>query len=127
MDALPKAAEAALEIDCAAVNACADQYRLRQALDNLVDNALTHGNGSRIVLRGFEQDGMTVLQVEDNGKGIPEQELPHLFKRYYRGSKGKSVGLGLSISREIVLLHQGTITLESAPGKGTTVTIRLPA
>lgn len=126
-DALPKAAEAALEIDCAAVNACADQYRLRQALDNLVDNALTHGNGSRIVLRGFEQDGMTVLQVEDNGKGIPEQELPHLFKRYYRGSKGKSVGLGLSISREIVLLHQGTITLESAPGKGTTVTIRLSA
>lgn len=125
-DALSKAAHTAVEVDCAAIDAYADQYRLRQAIDNLVDNALTHGEGNRIVLRGFERDGATVLQVEDNGKGIPEQEMPHLFKRYYHGSKGKSVGLGLSIAHEIIQLHQGTIGLESVPGHGTTVTIRLP-
>ena len=67
------------------------------------------------------------MQVKDNGKGIPEQELPYLFKRYYRGSKGKSVGLGLSISREIILMHHGTIAIESAMGEGTNVTIHLPA
>lgn len=125
-DALSKSINTAIEIDCTVENICADQYRLRQAMDNLVDNALAHGEGSRIALCGFEQDGMLVLQVKDNGKGIPEQELPYLFKRYYRGSKGKSVGVGLSISREIILMHHGTIAIESIMGEGTNVTIRLP-
>lgn len=126
-DALSKSANMDITIDCTVENICADQYRLRQALDNLVDNALAHSEGSRIALCGFEQDGMLVLQVKDNGKGIPEQEFPYLFKRYYRGSKGKSVGLGLSISREIIRMHHGTIAIESVMGEGTNVTIHLPA
>lgn len=126
-DALSKSVNTDIEIDCTVESICADQYRLRQALDNLVDNALAHSEGSRIALCGFEQEGMFILQVKDDGKGIPEQELPYLFKRYYRGSKGKSVGLGLSISREIILMHHGTIAIESIMGEGTNVTIRLPA
>ena len=72
-----------------------------------------------------------VLAVQDNGVGIPREDQAHIFDRFYRVDKARSretggTGLGLSIVRQLVTLHHGTVSVDSAPGKGSTFTVRLP-
>lgn len=109
-----------------------DGARLRQVLYNLIDNAIKHTPASGVIEVHAElQDGQAALVVRDTGEGIPPEHLPHVFDRFYRVDKARSrdqggTGLGLSIVRSIVVAHGGDITLDSALGKGTTFTIKLP-
>jgi two-component system OmpR family sensor kinase len=109
-----------------------DRDRLKQLFLNLVANAVQHTPGGIVVLKLNKQGGKAVFTVSDNGPGIPEEDLPHIFERFYRGEKSRTrdktsgFGLGLSISRWIVNLHEGTINVESEVGKGTTFTVQLP-
>jgi two-component system phosphate regulon sensor histidine kinase PhoR len=110
----------------------ADVRKLALAVSNLVDNAIKYGKeGGRITLSGKIEDGTYILEVADDGPGIPAEELPRIFERFYRVDKGRSremggTGLGLSIVRHIVESHGGTIRAESRLGIGTRFVIRLP-
>jgi two-component system phosphate regulon sensor histidine kinase PhoR len=111
----------------------ADVRKLTLALSNLVDNAIKYGKeGGRVTLAGKVAEGTCTLEVADDGPGIPPEELPRIFERFYRVDKGRSremggTGLGLSIARHIVESHGGTIRAESRIGVGTRFIIRLPA
>ena len=71
--------------------------------------------------------GNVVIRIRDFGPGIPEEELPLIKKKFYKGtSKARGSGIGLAVCEEIVTMHNGTLTLENAEGGGTLVTIRLP-
>jgi two-component system phosphate regulon sensor histidine kinase PhoR len=110
----------------------ADAIRLEQVLLNLLDNAAVYSNPPRKVqLFGGVRDGMMEVRVTDNGIGIPPQDLPHIFERFYRVDKARSrssggTGLGLSIVKQILHLHGGTVSAESELGKGTSIILRLP-
>lgn len=110
----------------------ADPVRLRQVFDNLLDNALKYTPPqSFITIHAAIVAGEVELRIIDNGPGIPARDLPHIFERFYRVDKGRSrekggTGLGLSIVKHIVLLHEGRIWAESAPGQGTTIVFTLP-
>jgi signal transduction histidine kinase len=97
----------------------------------LIDNAVKYTvAGGRINLRAAAEGGDAVVSVADTGVGVPAEHVGRLFDRFYRVDKARSraagsAGLGLSIAREIVDAHGGTIEIESAPGHGTTVTMRL--
>jgi len=109
----------------------ADSFLLEQLVVNLVDNALryTEQGGVKISLRN--KNGGVELQVSDTGIGLAEEHLSRIFERFYVVDKSRSrktggTGLGLAIVKHIVLLHQGKITVTSAPGVGTTFTVWLP-
>jgi two-component system, OmpR family, sensor histidine kinase TctE len=87
----------------------ANAMLLREALSNLIDNAVRYaGRGATITLRARLQLQQVVLEVEDNGPGVSETELPHLFERFYRASdKPGGAGLGLAIVQEIAQRHGG--------------------
>ena len=73
------------------------------------------------------EGGNVVVRIRDFGPGIPEEELPHVKMKFYKGSsKARGNGIGLAVCEEIVTMHGGTLTLENAPGGGTLVTISLP-
>ena len=107
-----------------------DRNRLRQAVANLVDNAIKYTPASghvAISVRGA--DGEAVLEVRDTGIGIDADELPRIWERLYRGDKSRSergLGLGLSLVKAIVEAHHGRVTVQSAPARGTRVQVRLP-
>ena len=107
-----------------------DGFRLRQALENLLENARYYTPpGGRILLSLDEADGKARIRVQDTGKGIAEKDLPHVFERYYHGNDSdeqRSTGLGLSIAWEIVKAHSGTIEVQSREGEGTCFTVWLP-
>lgn len=111
----------------------ADSFRLRQVLDNLLDNALKYTPpGGTIQVCARPDETRTQLRVEDSGAGIPPADLPHIFERFYRADKARSrelggTGLGLSIVKHIVQAHGGTVTAESTYGKGTAITLSFPA
>jgi signal transduction histidine kinase len=108
-----------------------DPERMTQVLGNLVSNALRHTqtNGS-IVLAAERLNGEMIISVQDTGSGIPAEDLPHIFERFFRGDRVRqrtgSSGLGLAIARSIVDAHGGRITAESEEGQGTTFQIILP-
>ena len=110
-----------------------DAGRLDQVISNLLANALRHTpSGGTITLHARpERDGVCIL-VRDTGEGIPPEDLPFIFDRFWRGDRSRShaggagSGLGLPIARQLVQAHGGRIGVESQPGQGTTFTIELP-
>jgi two-component system, OmpR family, phosphate regulon sensor histidine kinase PhoR len=109
-----------------------DPLKITQVFENLLDNALKYTpKGSSIRIQCLTtQDGVEV-RVADNGQGIPAEDLPHIFERFYRVDKGRSretggTGLGLSIVKHIIQLHGGRVSVESTVGKGTTFVFTLP-
>lgn len=106
-----------------------DGKRMRQVFLNILDNAAKHGGeGKRIDASMRLEDGFVVAQIRDYGPGIPEDELPLVKKRFYKGSsKARGTGIGLAVCDEIVEMHNGVLRLENAPDGGTLVTIQLPA
>jgi heavy metal sensor kinase len=106
---------------------------LAQVFTNLIDNALKHTPAGGIVrLRGEAHAAQVLVHVEDNGPGIPAEDLSRIFERFYqvdkarRGGVGRGTGLGLAISREIVQAHGGQLTAISASGQGSRFTVQLP-
>ncbi|MBY0227682.1 MAG: HAMP domain-containing histidine kinase [Gemmataceae bacterium] len=107
----------------------ADPERMAQALNNLVDNALTHTPpGGKVVLGASLEDGKVVLSVRDTGPGIPPEWLPRVFTRFFRvpGQQHPGTGLGLHIVQEIAQAHNGEVACESTPGQGTTFRLAFP-
>ena len=112
----------------------ADVGRLDQVLGNLMSNAIRHtAPGGAIRLRAGPIDGGVRIAVSDTGEGIPPENLPYIFDRFWRGDRartrgsGAGSGLGLAIARQLVRAHGGRIGVQSAVGKGTTFTLELPA
>ena len=105
-----------------------DPERMRQVFCNLLDNAAKHGgSGKRIdtAIRGEEE--AVVITIRDYGPGIPEDELPHVKYKFYKGSsKARGSGIGLAVCEEIVSRHNGRLDIGNAEGGGCIVTIRLP-
>lgn len=109
-----------------------DPDRFQQVLRNLIDNAITYSDkGGVIKINGKVRDNQVELKVVDNGEGVPEKDIPHIFERFYRVDRSRSretggTGLGLTIAKEIVEAHDGEIEVTSQKGEGTTFTIYLP-
>jgi two-component system heavy metal sensor histidine kinase CusS len=130
----PAAAEAGVALTVSAEGAGradVDRALLQRAVGNLVENALKHTppNGA-ITLRAARAGGGVRLEVEDTGCGIAAEHLPHVFDRLYRVDRARSaggVGLGLAIVKGIVELHGGSVAVASEVGRGTRVTLLLPA
>ena len=109
----------------------ADLFKLEQMLVNLLDNSVKYTDRGEITVSLDVHDKRVRIQVKDTGIGIPKDDIPRIFERFYVVDKSRSrrsggTGLGLSIVKHIVLLHHGTINIESALGKGTSVTVTLP-
>lgn len=109
----------------------ADRDKIKQVVLNLVSNAIKYNRpNGRVVLQGRAEAGGVQLEVADTGLGIPEDDLPHLFQRFYRvhqhESKAGGSGLGLVICQRIIQAHNGRIEVKSKLGEGTTFTIFLP-
>jgi signal transduction histidine kinase len=109
-----------------------DRDRIRQVLVNLLTNAHEYSpQGASIRVTAGIRDAEVELNVSDDGPGMPEDQLEHIFDRFTRGDAGLTqhvggTGLGLAISKSLVELHGGTIEAESAPGRGSTFRVRLP-
>ena len=105
-----------------------DPQRLRQVFLNILDNAAKHGGaGKRIEASMHFENDCVVVRIRDFGPGIPEDELPLVKKKFYKGSSSvRGTGIGLAVCDEIVEMHGGELTLENAHGGGTLVTVRLP-
>ncbi|WP_197081207.1 HAMP domain-containing sensor histidine kinase [Gordoniibacillus kamchatkensis] len=116
----------------------ADEDRLEQVLTNLLDNAFRHTPGGASIRIRAERSSIpgtgpaVMLEVEDEGQGIPAEDVPYVFERFYKADKARTrgtsggTGLGLAIVKNIVDAHQGTVSVRSAPGHGTTFSIRIP-
>jgi len=106
-----------------------DPQRLRQVFLNILDNAAKHGGqGKRIEAAMNFEDDQVVVRIRDYGPGIPEDELPLVKKKFYKGSSSvRGTGIGLAVCDEIVEMHGGELILANAEGGGTLVTVRLPA
>lgn len=105
-----------------------DPERMRQVFLNILDNAAKHGgNGKQIDASMHLEDDTILVRIRDYGPGIPEDEIPLVKKKFYKGSsKARGTGIGLAVCDEIVEMHRGTLTLENAEGGGTLVTVALP-
>lgn len=118
------------------VRVCADIGLVERVLSNLIDNAIHYTPAGGRVRTGIEHDASDVrIFVSDTGPGIPEDDLPHIFERFYRVEKSRTrssadsggAGLGLAIAHKIVELHGARLQVDSAPGEGTTFSFTLPA
>ena len=105
-----------------------DPKRLRQVFLNILDNAAKHGGeGKKIDASIHEENGSIVVRIRDYGPGIPEDEIPLVKRKFYKGSsKARGSGIGLAVCDEIVEMHGGSLTLENAEGGGTLVIVSLP-
>jgi signal transduction histidine kinase len=108
-----------------------DEGTLAEALVNILGNAIKYSHaGSTVHLSTEERDGRVVIQISDSGVGISDEDLPAVFDGFYRAKSGRAtaegVGLGLAISRRIVEAHEGTISVRSELGKGSTFVLTLP-
>lgn len=116
------------EVDVGLPSLHADPFRLRQALDNLVLNALRHaGSSEEVLVRAGRAGAIVQLSVADHGPGVPLDEQERIFEAGVRlDTGGRGSGLGLAVARAIAEAHGGTLTVESVPGEGATFTIALP-
>lgn len=111
-----------------------DRFRIRQVFDNLIENAFRYApDFTRLVLSVRYEDSQNMVHccVADDGPGIPEKDVPHIFERFYRVDKGRSrenggTGLGLSIIKHIVQQHGGSVSLETGEAQGTAIHFTLP-
>ncbi len=104
--------------------------KLAQAVMNVIENAIkyTPSNG-KVSITLEKLHAKAIITITDTGNGIAQEDIPHIFDRFYRGAKTDKVfgsGLGLAISKSIITLHQGYIAIESTPKRGSTFTITLP-
>jgi signal transduction histidine kinase len=117
------------EIDADLPHISCDPDRFIQVLENLISNALkVTRSGGKVTIGAARDDEYIRFSVADNGPGIPTQELPHIFDRYFRGrfKAGKGLGLGLPIAKALVEGHGGRIWAESELGRGTVFHFTLP-
>ncbi len=118
----------------------ADQARIGQALENLISNALRHSpKGAPVEVEvtsemrtngdstGSAEREWAIINVHDEGPGVPPELMPKLFSRFSPGPNSTGLGLGLYLARSIAEAHGGTLTVESSPGKGTTFCMAFPA
>jgi signal transduction histidine kinase len=109
-----------------------DRARLTQLADNLLSNAIKFTpDGGRVEVCGHEDGSNAVIEIRDSGIGIPADEIPHLFSRFYRATSAtehaiSGTGLGLAIVKSITDAHHGLIEVDSSPGVGTTMRVLLP-
>jgi signal transduction histidine kinase len=105
-----------------------DENRIKQVFINILDNAFKFTDeGGKVYLNATKKGKEYIIEIEDTGIGIPEEDLPNVTEKFYKGKNSKShSGIGLSISDEIVKLHGGTLNIESKEGKGTKVIVSLP-
>lgn len=109
-----------------------DPMRIQQAFANLIDNAIKYGGEDTTIDIAVEAGGnMGIVRITDHGEGIAAVEIDRIFHRFYRLDKSRSqevagTGLGLAITKHLVLLHNGSIDVESQPGQGATFIVRLP-
>lgn len=110
----------------------ADKDKISQVLNNLLSNAIKYSDiGAEITLSFLKEDKEAIIIVADTGTGISEEDLPHIFKRFFRADKSRNsntggAGIGLAITQAIIKAHGGSITVNSVYGKGTEFTITLP-
>ncbi|MGE5715061.1 MAG: sensor histidine kinase [Acidobacteriota bacterium] len=117
-----------VEIEGALPAVKVDPVRIREVLLNLLSNADRHTpKDGAITIRAQAGAKGVVIRVIDTGAGIPESELPGVFERFHKGAGSRGSGLGLAIARDLARAHGGDVILESAVGRGTTVTVSLPA
>lgn len=128
----PMAEEREITLRCEAEEAHAfgDPEQIGQAITNLLSNAIQYNrSGGFVRVSVTAKETAAQLRVEDDGAGIAQADLPHIFERFYRAEKARSdghAGLGLSLVNAIVQAHGGSIHVASAPGQGSTFTVRLP-
>jgi len=107
-----------------------DREKIQRSLANLLDNAIKYSHPKGSVTVSLREEGTTALiSVKDTGSGISPQDMPHIFERFYRSDTSRSEpgnGLGLSLARALVRAHGGDISVESAPGAGSTFVLALP-
>ena len=109
-----------------------DPELIRQVFSNLVENAIKYSpENSKVLITSEEVDGFVRVQVADQGKGIPEEDLPHIFMKFFRSAQAKASpikgsGLGLYLAKYFVELHKGDLRVESKMGQGSTFTVDLP-
>src|SRR6185295_18384920 len=110
-----------------------DRTLLQRALSNLIENSLAHTSpGGHIRVEAARNNGSLIISVADDGCGIPAEHLSHVFDRFHRVDSARShanggAGLGLAIVKSVAALHGGEAGIESTPGEGTRITLRLPA
>jgi signal transduction histidine kinase len=110
----------------------ADRAAITQAITNLIDNAIKYSAGAKeVYVRGFTENQYLIIAVRDFGVGIEPEEIEKVFERFYRGGDEltrtvKGSGLGLTLVKQIVQAHHGSVHVESEPGRGSTFSIRLP-
>ena len=114
------------------VTAEIDEVKLTLAISNLVENGIKYNREHGYVKVRLDADHQFfTIQVEDNGIGIPEESIEHIFERFYRVDKSHSkkiggTGLGLAITRNAILMHRGAIKVDSEPDNGTTFSVKIP-
>jgi len=120
------------EIDAPLPSIQADRDAITQAITNLIDNAIKYSAGAKkIYVRVFKDDQYLSIAVQDFGVGIKPEDIDRVFERFYRGGDEltrtvKGSGLGLTLVKQIVEAHHGSVHVESEPGRGSTFSIRLP-
>lgn len=109
-----------------------DEDRIEQVLTNLIDNAIRHtADKGSVTVSILREQNFAKIQIRDTGQGIPPDDLPYVFERFYKADKARTrskggTGLGLAITRNIVVAHKGTISVDSVERQGTTFTFYLP-
>lgn len=128
------AKEKGIELDASAPSRMleADGDRLEQVFTNLIGNAIAHTDSGSIHLDAVEEEDGVVIRLIDTGTGIPKEDLPFVFERFYKADKARTsggktgTGIGLAIVKNVIDAHHGSVDVSSVLGEGTTFTIRLP-